>query len=286
MSRIFFVLLGLLPTLVFGADIGYAENKSGDILGLKIEGEIVKGDADKLLELLRLSGPRFGRIFLNSKGGDVEEAMKIGRIFRRLRLPAEVPTYYPGLKPICGPKLSDESNCVCASACFLIFGGAVYRGGNLLALHRPFFTRKAASQMSDVQHEGGQKGAMAMTTIYLEEMEVPSYFTNIMMSRNSQEAYIVTADEASDNNHSINGYVPSIEEITLSKCKVGTSRDYAAIQKLARKGDAASSQEKALRKSMSDQYVAGIECQVEVVNAMRAEAFNKEFSGDLNWKKK
>ena len=44
MSKIFVVLLVILPTIAFGADIDYAENNSGDVLGLKIEGEIVQGD--------------------------------------------------------------------------------------------------------------------------------------------------------------------------------------------------------------------------------------------------
>ncbi len=225
-------------------------------------------------------------VYLDSKGGDVLEAIKIGRIFRRLRLSSNVPIYYPGLRPLCGPKLADPTNCVCASACFLIHAGAVDRAGNLLALHRPYLSARSASQITDTQHETDQKEVMTSVKKYLNEMEVPDYFTNIMMSKNSQDAHIVSAQEASDENHLLVGYVPSIEEITLSKCKISTERDHEISVALTRKGASASKQEKALLKRINEEAFKGGECQFNVVYAMRVEAFTREF-GEVwakNWR--
>ena len=114
---------------------------------------------------------------------------------------------------------------------------------------------------------------------YLDEMEVPAYFTNLMMTRNSQGAYIVAYHEVNDENHPLEGYVPSIEEITLSKCKVGTKADFAIVGKINKKGSSASSKELALKKEHWNRIESGVICQHDVVDKMRDKAFAREFPG-------
>src|ERR1700722_20743083 len=64
---------------------------------IKVEGDIVPGDADKLLTKLMdffyVFGPAIETIYLMSKGGDVEEAMKMEAIIRRLRLGTMAPIW-------------------------------------------------------------------------------------------------------------------------------------------------------------------------------------------------
>lgn len=274
------IFLLLFPFSGFCAEIDFAVNSSDKVIGLKIEGDIVKGDANKLLHLLSLTGPT-SPIYLNSKGGDVLEAMKIGRIFRRLRLASMIPTSFArsGLAPVCGPKLSDSTNCVCASACFLIHAGSVHRFGNLLALHRPYLSPKSASNMTDTQHETDQKEIMTTVKIYLDEMEVPAYFTNLMMSRSSQDAYMVSYQEVDDRNHHLEGYVPSIEEITLSKCELLTKAEMAIGDEINRRRTSASSKDLALLDQINGKMLYGVYCQSDVVDKMRDEAFAREFPG-------
>jgi len=62
---------------------GYGPGRN--TMGVKIEGEIAPGDAAKLFRLYAYFGPlATANIFLWSRGGDVEEAIKIGKLVRKL----------------------------------------------------------------------------------------------------------------------------------------------------------------------------------------------------------
>src|SRR5271165_4496113 len=64
----------------------------GHTLGVKIEGEIEPGDAAKVLAIYKYFGPAAtSNVFLWSRGGDADEAMKIGGIIRRLLLETWAP---------------------------------------------------------------------------------------------------------------------------------------------------------------------------------------------------
>ena len=100
-----------------GATIDLVGRKGG-LAGIKIEGDIEPGDAVKLLRVYEYFGQfRGGRIFLFSRGGDMEEAIKLGGLIRRLRLT----TYAPERNPYENRSLAtDKTNNICASACVLI----------------------------------------------------------------------------------------------------------------------------------------------------------------------
>jgi len=279
------IILLLLYSGAYSAEISlaYSIEHPDNFIGIKIEGNIVEGDADALLNFLSDFGPPDVPIYLASKGGNVMEAIKLGRIMRRLRLTSLVPVSMPGQPNGC-IKLSDPSNCVCASACFLVHAGAANRYGNLIALHRPFVSPEATKNMSSTQQEAAQKSAMATVRNYLEEMEVPAYYTDLMMSRNSQDAYMVSFREASDDKHRIEGYVPSIEEITLSRCKVMPKSEREKAE--SRIGKAASPEEKAELKKYYDELQNGYRCQADVLRSMKEEAFASEFPDPYMWWKK
>ena len=156
-----FAALALLgataPTL--GATIDLARTGDGKLLvGVKLEGDIEPGDALKLLALYEKYGDEaVSPVYLRSKGGDVEEAIKVGRLIRQLRLETEVPIRRDneGLSLV---PATDAANFVCASACFLVFAGGVGRTGDFLALHRPHLSEEAARSLSDVDREAAQSG--------------------------------------------------------------------------------------------------------------------------------
>ena len=125
--------------------------------GVKVEGDIVPGDAKKLLDFYMTYGVTTSPVHLRSKGGNVEEAMKMGAIIRRLRLETEVPVWDTGRQPIDAVKVDHQENTICASACFLVYAGGASRFGNYVAMHRPFFPREEARKLSDVEYEAAQK---------------------------------------------------------------------------------------------------------------------------------
>ena len=128
---------------------------------LWLTGEIVDGDAARLAAVLKQRGPVVSLVVLaDSVGGNGEEAWKIGRLLRKLRLmtaigsavASQAPTALKGSSPVIYypeagvaahgsgvvvPSL-DFRKAVCASACVDIWLGGYYRFGDAyLAVHRP-----------------------------------------------------------------------------------------------------------------------------------------------------
>ena len=60
--------------------------------GFGIEGEIIAGDFEKFDKLVEKHGYATNTVALASPGGDVVEAMKIGRLIRELRFSTWAPT--------------------------------------------------------------------------------------------------------------------------------------------------------------------------------------------------
>lgn len=112
---------------------------------------------------------------------------------------------------------------------------------------------------------------------YLQEMEVPNFYIEAMMAKNSQDAYIVTSDD--DVKYRLNGYAPSIEEITLTKCKPLTDEQCRAMVLLARKGNRRNPEENSLFESLLAKSDSGSYCQRDVMKQVRADAFTREFLG-------
>jgi hypothetical protein len=103
-----------------------------------LHGTIAKGDYEKVRALLRLNQQMLNVFYLASPGGDVNEAILIGRLFREYLITAWAPQDFSGsfLLATSPTILCRGTECVCASACALIWFGAVDRSG-VVGLHRP-----------------------------------------------------------------------------------------------------------------------------------------------------
>ncbi len=193
---------------------------------LKVEGDIVVGDADKLrtklLDYYNIFGASIDTVDLASQGGDVEEAMKMSALIRRLRLKTEVAVGDATHPPV-SLVVHDGKDLACASACFLVYAGGVDRFGTYLALHRPYVPRQIASQLSDLEHEAIQRQEMTKVTKFLLDMDIDQFWIDIMMNTNSQNAYYVPLEIGDEKIHHLQGLVPSIEEIVLAKCTGDTA---------------------------------------------------------------
>ena|SRR5208337_2624625 len=148
----------LLVIACVTAEFGYACGATIDVAGnrfpvvLEIEGEIEPGDALKLLRTYEYCGQfTTGIISLFSRGGDVEEAMKIGRLIRRLRLSTQAPERSGSYKILASP--ADKANSICASACILVWVAGARRTGDLLILHRPYPAPESVGKPSDIEFE-------------------------------------------------------------------------------------------------------------------------------------
>lgn len=267
-----FFILG--PTAVAGdaATIELARGSGGKALaGLKVEGEIVPGDALKLLGMYQYYGyGAASSIFLLSKGGDVEEAMTMGRLIRILRLETVAPNHIQLPAPMGVVAPANQDNFICASACFLIYAGGVQRLGDFLVLHRPYFSKPAARNMSDVEQEAAQKQLMAKVQDYLQTMEVDRYYIDKMMSTNSQDGYALTGNDVVV--HPLNIIVPSIEEIILTKCDIVTMRQMEEAQK-----DTTLEGRQRWEK-LIEQHLSGMDCEENQLDSLRTAAWGREHS--------
>ena len=116
-ERLFFLMLfTIAPLSAQAANVFCQNNNCAGVI--EIKGEISRGDYDKLSVALEGVDPVF--ISIDSPGGSIDEAMKIGQLLRNRELAVEV---------------ADSGECV--SACVLILAGAVHRLPNdRVGIHR------------------------------------------------------------------------------------------------------------------------------------------------------
>jgi len=151
-----------------------------------LHGTIVKGDYEKVATLYRDNHRLLTAFHLLSPGGDAEEAMKIGRLFRRYLITAHAP--FEGSLQIHGPKNLCDANdqCECASGCALIWFGAVYRFGKV-GLHRPRTADPRFKTMAPADASVAYKRILDEISRYLEEMEAPRTAIDAMVTTSSSE---------------------------------------------------------------------------------------------------
>jgi hypothetical protein len=144
-----------------------------------LQGIITKGDFEKIQRLLHESYRTLHWIELVSPGGDVDEAIKIGRLFRKYLFTTQAPFQNNLLPGRCeGPE------CICASACALIWFGGVDRMGGV-GLHRPRINDPEFKDLSPAEAAPRYERALAQITRYLDEMEIPRQVASMLTATDS-----------------------------------------------------------------------------------------------------
>ena len=140
-------------------------------------------------------------LILASPGGDVTEALKIGRLVKRLY--AEV---FVG--PTFGP---------CASACFIIFASSVHRMGmaGLVGIHRPYLSPARLRSLSPSAAEALETHALTDAENYLHELRVPNKLVDTMFEHASTEIYWLSDDEL---DHQLGESPAWYEEFLIARC--------------------------------------------------------------------
>jgi hypothetical protein len=195
--------------VVTGAELFYMDHDTvtdqfvGPIGPLVLSGEIVPGDADRLLTKILDDENRFlqqNKILLASDGGDVAEALRVARLIKSLYTQVIV-------MPLTGR---------CVSACFFIYAAATQReadGERLIGINRPYLVADgAAAPPTDVPMAEG--GDLTPVRAFLQENAVPGYLVDEMLRHASDDAYWLSADDEKNL-----GYrSASFERFLRSKC--------------------------------------------------------------------
>lgn len=182
-------------------------------------GEITAGDSQRLAKYIASNIDWIESINLNSAGGDLDEAIKMGEIIRMARIDTMV---QPGK--------------ICASACFFIWINGADRvmfhtpppnkitgviNPSKIGLHRPYL-RKISNTEQSIAAQGS---AMRMADKYLSERQVPRYLIDLMMSRGSNDIYWLTPEDSAN----LGGTPPDLEELYISHCKDNRKKLYEQI---------------------------------------------------------
>jgi hypothetical protein len=205
-------LLMISVTTVKAADIlldPYPIVKWVDKLNQRIifHGEIVRGDYEKLINVVRKNGNIPEYIFINSKGGDVIEAMKIGRFVRRALLATGIQYF----------KEDYQGGCYVYSAAMLIYLACVARKPDFnisFGIHRPRFDKSYFSGLSIGEAESKYKDMEKSVRQYLEEMNVSQSFIERMFSIPSNSLEMLDSKQLI----AIAGMSPAYDEWLLAKC--------------------------------------------------------------------
>lgn len=208
-----------------------------------IQGEIVRGDLQRLEAVLdpdtnrRPEDPLSRRniadthtIYLHSPGGDVLEAISIGRLVRRLHLQTEAPTRWGTnlsngslqmLEAEPGPHGWREAcrgpDCVCASACFFIWAGGIRRTGDNLLIHRPRATPAMVRELGVPDTRTALGEIRTRVEGFLREMEIPA---NVITSALDTEPGTLVLAEMSPNGAWDYGFLPSIVDSLHDTCRI------------------------------------------------------------------
>jgi hypothetical protein len=191
---------------------------------LTLNGEILPGDAERFAMLfvsVKPSIPGFynfpDTLYLNSPGGDVAEAIRIGDLVRVL-----------GLSVATMPNGSG----ICASSCFLIYVAALQRRatgvdtlasegskGNLspIGVHRPRFR----VPVDGIVGADNQQQIMNHMRDHLVRHGVGHAIIDKMMAKPSNDIHWLSAGEI----RSLGYFSPGVEEQIIAKCGYNSRRD-------------------------------------------------------------
>jgi len=168
---------------------------------LFISGKIQLGDYERAINAVKevYTQGDIGRLFvyLDSPGGDVLEAMRIGRLVRKLKLTTLV------------------GRGQCSSACVFILVSGAQRVGGSIGIHRPHFNTEYFSGLSAEEAKNKYEEMSAAAKAYLMEMGVASEFIERMFRTASNEIDKLTSEEEQK---WIEGSSAALDEWLIAKC--------------------------------------------------------------------
>jgi len=145
---------------------------------LYIVGPIVPGDYNRFVAAVRSASGDVFSVDIVSLGGDVDEAIAIGRLIHKLGFATNAPSaadYAPEARAMMCNTAGRiaRSPCSCVSACFLIWAGGVARSGNDIHIHRIRFTDTSFGALPPTEASTRYQQALEHVHQYLLEMEIP-----------------------------------------------------------------------------------------------------------------
>ena len=228
LAGIFSLLVAFVHTVpATAADIRPHISGAGSFRAIVIEGNIESGDSETFIRIIKENQGHVSGVYLFTPGGDFYEAMKIGRVMRTLELSSTVPMRNASGRPECSdfmglPKPKDPANCTAASAAFFIHIGGIHRGGNFIAVHRPYFGKGKFGELPPADAKKAFDALQDAARRYMEEMGVPQHVQDDVLGTPSDKALIL--DERTVKTH-FWGELPYRHEWTRNRCGTITAQE-------------------------------------------------------------
>lgn len=194
-------------------EFGVTEIDSGNSsYWLVAAGEISNGDYEKLLSIIKERRQLPDSIAFSSPGGDVKEAMKMGKLIRS------------GL-------IETNSLFQCNSACFFMLVAGINRTINIqVGVHRPYFDKEYFKTLSLSEAQSEYAKIESIAREYLKGMGVPRLFLDRMMATPSDRLFYLDEDQF----HQEIGEAPAAyHEYLIAKCGVMDSDEFSDARKIA-----------------------------------------------------
>jgi len=209
-----------LPLSGIGAAINVWDGNGETDSAFVIEGEIVKGDYQMFINLVRAHESAVSGVFIYSPGGDFEEAMKIGNAIRELELGTTVPWRNKKGSPFCGrgeyqPLPTDSMNCICASACFFVYIGGVERAGGYIAVHRPHFVKGKFGKLTLAEAKNKFNQLQLRAKNYMKGMGIVDKIQITVLGTASDDIALLSKTEI---RRHLSGKLPARHEWLRNKC--------------------------------------------------------------------
>lgn len=193
---------------------------------IHLTGEIEKGDSLSLRKVIQKplqKGWHYGRLYLESPGGDVQEAVRVAEVVREAMLSTTTTYWLPESVDSKRPSYVKIQHGACVSACFLIWIAGTERFSMSavvsqkpvgIGLHRPYFS-PAAYQNSPSSIAAAQQNLMSVVREYMRREQVPEEFIDKMLERSSREVYWL---QESGDPFALNGKSAWFEEMMIARC--------------------------------------------------------------------
>jgi hypothetical protein len=258
------------------AEIRAGQSHATGLLAV-LEGKIEPGDFDRLRSFVFENG--WGRaedgvseIYLASPGGDLAEAMKIGRLIRALKLETAVPEDIDDAafreKDAAHYKLKDsKSNRMCASACFFVFVAGIHRGSvgsfePLLGIHRPYLSENDLRGLSSDKAITAATRTRAIVENYLKEMGVPAKYADQMFSVPKDKLRWLSNNEFEAD---FAGFIPELKDWVDARCDKRTDLEKSVSESIKNKYyNQLTAAEKIVTEALIKKNKEQNECEIEI----------------------
>jgi hypothetical protein len=286
------LLVGVIAAIAIGSlPAAAADIRAFPNFGAVLEGKIERGDFQKLHSFLFDSFPQ--EIYLASLGGDLAEAMKIGRLVRSLKLETVVPGKYPRclknatqvadkcrsiadfvrhrLKP---PK----ADYMCASACFFVFVAGIKRfvdsplGSAILGIHRPYLSDSDLKAETSDEAIAAADRTRAAVDSYLREMGVPAKYEDEMFGISKNDIRWISDDEVRAD---FDGFIPELRDWADARCDKRSDNEKYVWEQMMRGKTVAelSPTERAMVTTLFEKYSQQVQCENKLQSELADQAY-------------